>query len=63
MCYNLFKIKIHTLLKKCAKIYGKIIKKLITAKAEKEGNNDNSRNPQQRLFSHHTHNSQIRRAL
>ena len=57
MCYNPFKIKIHTQLKKCTDFFGIIIKKLITAKAEKEGNNDNSRNPQQRLFSHHTHNS------
>lgn len=57
MRYNLFKIKIHTQLKKSVKIYGKIIKKLITAKAEKEGNNDNSHRSQQRLFSHHTHNS------
>lgn len=57
MCYNPFKIKIHTQLKKCTDFFGIIIKNLITAKAEKEGNNDNSRNPQQRLFSHHTHNS------
>jgi len=57
MRYNLFEIKIHTQLKKCTDFFGIIIKKLITAKAEKEGNNDNSHRFQQRLFSHHTHNS------